>query len=392
MPFDQFTVEQLAGDLLPNADPDADASPPGSTATRCSTRRAASTRWSSASTRWPTASATTGTVWLGLTLGCAQCHTHKFDPITHREYYRLFAFLNNADEPEIDRSRRRRSDRSGRRSRRRSAKLVAELPAKFPKGADADAAFARLARGGARQGGALADAPAGGGDVEPAAADRAAGRLGPRHRRPDQERRVRARVPRRLRRGDGGPPRGAAGRAPAARRAGARRTTRGRSATSSSARSRPTADGKPVKFGEGVAHVRGRQVHGRGRPSTATRRPAGRSTAARAGAHVAVFALDKPLDPAERADGWSCCSSATTPPASAGSASRSRPTRATPTARDMPRRGRGRCCSPADDELTAAQRTALREHFLPDDAAAGEGPRGDRRRSASSCRRTRRRW
>ena len=45
---------------------------------------------------------TTATVWLGLTLGCAQCHTHKFDPIPHREYYRLMAFLNNADEPTID--------------------------------------------------------------------------------------------------------------------------------------------------------------------------------------------------------------------------------------------------------------------------------------------------
>ncbi len=46
--------------------------------------------------------ATTGTVWLGLTVGCAQCHTHKYDPISQREYYGLFAFLNNADEPEID--------------------------------------------------------------------------------------------------------------------------------------------------------------------------------------------------------------------------------------------------------------------------------------------------
>ena len=45
---------------------------------------------------------TTSTVWLGLTVGCAQCHTHKFDPIPHRDYYRLMAFLNNADEPEID--------------------------------------------------------------------------------------------------------------------------------------------------------------------------------------------------------------------------------------------------------------------------------------------------
>lgn len=46
--------------------------------------------------------ATTATTWLGMTVGCAQCHTHKFDPIPHREYYQFFAFLNNADEPELD--------------------------------------------------------------------------------------------------------------------------------------------------------------------------------------------------------------------------------------------------------------------------------------------------
>ena len=47
--------------------------------------------------------ATTATVWLGLTLGCAQCHTHKFDPIPHRDYYQFMALLNNADEPEMSR-------------------------------------------------------------------------------------------------------------------------------------------------------------------------------------------------------------------------------------------------------------------------------------------------
>ncbi|MFM7188804.1 MAG: DUF1553 domain-containing protein, partial [Armatimonadota bacterium] len=45
--------------------------------------------------------ATTGTTWLGLTVACAQCHTHKFDPITHTDYYRMFAYLNNADEPDF---------------------------------------------------------------------------------------------------------------------------------------------------------------------------------------------------------------------------------------------------------------------------------------------------
>jgi hypothetical protein len=43
---------------------------------------------------------TTAKGWLGLTLQCAQCHNHKYDPITQKEYYGLFAMLNNADEPE----------------------------------------------------------------------------------------------------------------------------------------------------------------------------------------------------------------------------------------------------------------------------------------------------
>ncbi|MCA9069587.1 MAG: DUF1553 domain-containing protein, partial [Planctomycetaceae bacterium] len=45
--------------------------------------------------------ATTGLVWMGLTTGCAQCHSHKYDAISHTDYYRLMALLNNADEPEI---------------------------------------------------------------------------------------------------------------------------------------------------------------------------------------------------------------------------------------------------------------------------------------------------
>ena len=48
---------------------------------------------------------TTGTVWLGLTVGCARCHDHKFDPITQRDYYRLYAFFNNVPENGLDGSR-----------------------------------------------------------------------------------------------------------------------------------------------------------------------------------------------------------------------------------------------------------------------------------------------
>ena len=76
--------------------------------------------------------ATTGAVWLGLTVGCAQCHTHKYDPITHREYYSLFAFLNNADEPEIDLPDPAVARPSGRASRPRPERLEADLPDHYP--------------------------------------------------------------------------------------------------------------------------------------------------------------------------------------------------------------------------------------------------------------------
>jgi hypothetical protein len=94
LPFDRFTIEQLAGDLLPEA----------SKAERAATAFHRNTlineeggtdpeqfRVESVNDRVNT----TGTVWLGLTIGCAQCHTHKYDPITHRDYYRLFAFFNS---------------------------------------------------------------------------------------------------------------------------------------------------------------------------------------------------------------------------------------------------------------------------------------------------------
>ncbi|MDR3618362.1 MAG: PSD1 and planctomycete cytochrome C domain-containing protein [Paludisphaera borealis] len=101
MPFNQFTIEQLAGDLLPN--PTADQL----TATGFHRNTMINEEGGIDVEEFRFAAtvdrvATTGAVWLGLTVGCAQCHTHKYDPITHREFYSLFAFLNNADEPEIE--------------------------------------------------------------------------------------------------------------------------------------------------------------------------------------------------------------------------------------------------------------------------------------------------
>ncbi|HLV82059.1 MAG TPA: PSD1 and planctomycete cytochrome C domain-containing protein, partial [Chthonomonadaceae bacterium] len=101
MPFDRFTIEQLAGDLLPNATQDQRVATGFHRNTMLNEEGGIDPleyRFYSMVDRV----ATTGTVWLGLTLGCAQCHTHKFDPITQREYYRTMACLDNADELTID--------------------------------------------------------------------------------------------------------------------------------------------------------------------------------------------------------------------------------------------------------------------------------------------------
>ncbi len=100
MPFDQFTIEQLAGDLLPNAGQSQRVATGFHRNTMLNEEGGIDPlefRYYAVVDRV----ATTGTTWLGLTLGCAQCHTHKFDPISHTEYFRLFAFLNNAYEPEM---------------------------------------------------------------------------------------------------------------------------------------------------------------------------------------------------------------------------------------------------------------------------------------------------
>ncbi|MCI0464707.1 MAG: DUF1549 and DUF1553 domain-containing protein [Gemmataceae bacterium] len=94
LPFDRFTVEQLAGDLLPNA---TIAQKIATGFNRCTTVNVEAgvdqeeDRINAVVDRVNT----TATVWLGTTMICAQCHNHKYDPFTQREYYRLFAFFNN---------------------------------------------------------------------------------------------------------------------------------------------------------------------------------------------------------------------------------------------------------------------------------------------------------
>ena len=101
MPFDRFTVEQVAGDLLPGATESQEVATGFHRNTMINEEGGIDVeefRFASLVDRV----ATTGSVWLGLTIQCAQCHTHKFDPITHREYYRFLSFFDNADEPDLD--------------------------------------------------------------------------------------------------------------------------------------------------------------------------------------------------------------------------------------------------------------------------------------------------
>jgi hypothetical protein len=97
LPFDQFTVEQLAGDLLPGATAEQ----------KIATGFHRNHMLNGEGGRIPEESRvdyvvdrvdTTATVWLGLTLGCARCHSHKFDPFTQKEYFRLYAYFNSVAE------------------------------------------------------------------------------------------------------------------------------------------------------------------------------------------------------------------------------------------------------------------------------------------------------
>ena len=145
MPYSLFTIEQLAGDML--KDEEADVSntnihfssfrlhplslPTGFHRNTMLNEEGGIDPLEYRFYAMVDRVATTGTVWLGLTVGCAQCHSHKYDPLTHTDYYRLMALLNNADEPEIavndaDIAAQRRE------IERQIAGLEAELPQHFP--------------------------------------------------------------------------------------------------------------------------------------------------------------------------------------------------------------------------------------------------------------------
>ena len=97
MPFDRFVVEQLAGDLLPNPTRDQLVAT-GFHRNSMIQIEAGTDREQYRTEAVFDRTDTTGTVFLGLSVGCARCHDHKYDPISHREYYGLYAFFNSSDD------------------------------------------------------------------------------------------------------------------------------------------------------------------------------------------------------------------------------------------------------------------------------------------------------
>jgi Protein of unknown function (DUF1553)/Protein of unknown function (DUF1549)/Planctomycete cytochrome C len=96
-PFDQFTIEQLAGDLLPNPTTDQIVATGFNRNTLLNQEGGIDFEQYRVEAVVDRVS-TTGAVFLGLTLGCARCHDHKFDPLSQREFYQMYSFFNNVDE------------------------------------------------------------------------------------------------------------------------------------------------------------------------------------------------------------------------------------------------------------------------------------------------------
>ena len=98
--FDEFTIEQLAGDLLPHRNQDTLIAT-GFNRNTLTNREGGTDPEQFRDEEVLDRAATLGTVWMGLTVGCAQCHNHKYDPITQKEFYQLTAFFNTQEEVNI---------------------------------------------------------------------------------------------------------------------------------------------------------------------------------------------------------------------------------------------------------------------------------------------------
>jgi len=101
MPFDRFTIEQIAGDLLEDADED------DLIATAFHRNTMTNSEGGTNDEEFRNAAIvdrvnTTMSVWMATSLGCAQCHDHKYDPLTQQDYFRFFAILNNTEDADLN--------------------------------------------------------------------------------------------------------------------------------------------------------------------------------------------------------------------------------------------------------------------------------------------------
>jgi hypothetical protein len=134
MPYDQFSIKQLAGDMLPNATPE-DLIATGFHRNTMLNEEGGIDPLEFRFHAMTDRVSVTGTTWMGLTLNCTQCHTHKYDPILHTDYYSVMALLNNASEPTYYIPTPQISEQFRERDAR-IAQLEAALPAQFPGGAE----------------------------------------------------------------------------------------------------------------------------------------------------------------------------------------------------------------------------------------------------------------
>ncbi|MEC8411391.1 MAG: PSD1 and planctomycete cytochrome C domain-containing protein [Planctomycetota bacterium] len=137
VPFDEFSIQQLAGDMLEESTAESQIATGFHRNTMLNEEGGIDPleyRFYAMVDRV----ATTGTVWMGLSIGCAQCHTHKYDPISHQEYYQFMALLNNADEPDL----MVKTEEVGSQQKRIEGailELEKELPKQFPPTEEGDA-------------------------------------------------------------------------------------------------------------------------------------------------------------------------------------------------------------------------------------------------------------
>lgn len=150
MPFDQFSIRQLAGDMLPGATPQ-DLIATGFHRNTMLNEEGGIDPNEYRFYAMVDRVGVTATAWMGLTMNCCQCHTHKYDPILHTDFYRTMALLNNADEPayhiptpEVAAQQKAHAEKI--------AQMEAALPSKFPGGQAAlESRFAGWLEGEARR-------------------------------------------------------------------------------------------------------------------------------------------------------------------------------------------------------------------------------------------------